>query len=280
MPSENTRSEHVRVLVSLARAFGGALLFALPMLMTAEMWELGATMPPFRIALLMTLMLPLLVLLSYFAGFEATFSIKEDMVDALVAYAAGFGTGGVLLIMLGIIGPGTSLGVAVGSISLQAVPGSIGAMLAHSQLSAHADNDDEVERSTPTPGYGGILFLMLVGALFFAFNLAPTEEVVQVAYRITSWHAVLMLVVSLSLMHAFVYAVQFRGEAELPSDTPWWSAFARFTVPGYAIALLISLYMLWTFGRLEGLSLSAAIIATMVLSLPAAVGAAAARLIL
>jgi uncharacterized membrane protein len=56
--------------------------------------------------------------------------------------------------------------------------------------------------------------------------------------------------------------------------------FIRFTVVGYAIALLISLYVLWTFERTDGMPLRQIIPATIVLGFPAAVGAGAARLIL
>lgn len=42
----------------------------------------------------MILVLPVYVLLSYFTGLETSFSLKDDMVDALVAYAGNSGTGG------------------------------------------------------------------------------------------------------------------------------------------------------------------------------------------
>jgi uncharacterized membrane protein len=45
------------------------------------------------------------------------------------------------------------------------------------------------------------------------------------------------------------------------------------------LAVALSAYMLWTFGRLEGLSLLAAMKVCVVLGFPAAIGAAAARLI-
>ena len=56
--------------------------------------------------------------------------------------------------------------------------------------------------------------------------------------------------------------------------------FLRFTVVGYAIVLLMSAYVLWTFGRLDDSSLGFQISATVVLALPASLGAAAARLVL
>ena len=82
-------------------------------------------------------------------------------------------------------------------------------------------------------------------------------------------------------MHAFVYAVSFKGGHELSADTPWWACVCPLhTLPGYVIALLISLYALWSFERLDGGSFTPAMMAMIVLAFPGAIGAAAARLIL
>ena len=53
----------------------------------------------------------------------------------------------------------------------------------------------------------------------------------------------------------------------------------RFTVVGYALVLIVSLYMLWTFGRIDGTSLFEIVNTVSVLAFPGAIGAAAARLI-
>ena len=79
-------------------------------------------------------------------------------------------------------------------------------------------------------------------------------------------------------MHAFVGAHVFQEREE--HGATHFGVFARFTIVGYALALSISAYMLWTFGRLEGLDLEPIAKAVVVLGLPAAVGAAASRLIL
>ena len=50
--------------IGLARAFDGAIIFSLPILMTMEMWWLGFLMEPWRLALLIALGLPLLFGLS------------------------------------------------------------------------------------------------------------------------------------------------------------------------------------------------------------------------
>ena len=96
----------------------------------------------------------------------------------------------------------------------------------------------------------------------------------------TPWHALLTILCSIAVMHGFVYAVSFKGGQSLEADTPWWHALIRFTLPGYAIALLISLYSLWSFGRLDDAGSMPVLMSMIVLGFPGAVGAAAARLIL
>jgi putative integral membrane protein (TIGR02587 family) len=264
-----------RFFIGLARAFGGAILFALPLAMTMEMWSLGFSMSPLRLALLIIVLLPLLIRLSYHAGFEATFDWKNDVVDAFVAVGVGFVTGGAMLFLFGAVTRGMSMGAVTGMVALQAVPASIGAMLAQSLLGK--SDTSAPDRDT---GYWDELFHMAAGALFLAFNVAPTEEILLIAFKLPALHALVLTPMSLLLMHAFVYAVEFRGESDIPAGTPQWSVFVRFTVAGYAVALAVSAYVLWTLGRTDGIALSEAVVLTLVLGVPAAVGASAARLIL
>src|SRR5688572_16482673 len=76
--------------VDLARAYGGALLFSFPMLMTMEMWWLGFHLEGLRLTLFTALTIPLLIGLSYYDGFEDTFTGKDDVRETFVAYAVGF----------------------------------------------------------------------------------------------------------------------------------------------------------------------------------------------
>lgn len=264
--------------LALARAFGGALIFSLPMLMTMEMWYLGFYISSIRLALFLIVFFPLLIGLAYYSGFEETFGWKNHTLDALVAYAVGFITGGVILTIFSVINIGMSLDEIIGKISIQAVPASIGAMLARSQFSQ--DKKDQQEDEEEQIGYWGELFLMLVGAIFLGLNIAPTEEIALIAYQMTEWHALGLAIISLIIIHAFVYALEFRGQASIPPNTSFWSVFLRFTLVGYAIALLTSSYILWTFGQIQAMAPEQIIMVVIVLSFPAAVGGAAARLIL
>ncbi|HEX2184867.1 MAG TPA: TIGR02587 family membrane protein [Chloroflexota bacterium] len=274
---ESRREADRRFAVGLARAFAGAVFFSLPLLMTMEMWWLGFYMDRLQLALFMAVMLPVLVVLDRYAGFEETSTWGQDVLDALAAYAVGFVAAAAVLLLFGVIGPDTPPGEALGKVALQAVPGSFGAVLASSQLGGEGR---EEERRKRRAGYAAEVFFMLAGALFLAFNVAPTEEMVLISYLMTPLHALLLAAASLALMHAFVYAVEFRGTPQRGEGVTHLSAFLRFTVVGYAVALLVSAYVLWTFGRFEGEAAARIVMQAVVLGFPAALGAAAARLIL
>lgn len=264
-------------LVSLARAFGGALFFSLPMLMTMEMWEQGVTISPLRLVLFLAITLPVLTGLSWYSGFEPTETLKDDLVDAFVAYAIGFCTSALMLSLLGVIERSMPTQELVTLISLQSIPASIGALLAQSQFGIRTTEEEQKKEDT---GYWGELFLMFAGAVYLGLNLAPTEEVLMIGYQLTAWQGIVLLLFSLVLIHAFVYSLQFRGQDVFPEGASFGLVFIRFTVVGYAIALLMSWYILWTFGRSDGLSLNQNLMITIILALPASIGAAAARLIL
>lgn len=277
---DGDRSGTREFLVGLARAFGGAIFFSLPLLMTMEMWRLGFYMDRVRLALFMLLMVPMLIGLDHYSGFRTTSSWREDAVDGVVAYGVGFVASAVVLFLLSIVDTGMRADEVVGKVSLQAVPASFGAMLANSQLGNAGHKGERKKEREQRAGFGAQVFLMAAGATFLAFNVAPTEEMVLIAFKMTLWRALAVMGASLLLMHAFVFAVNFRGTESPPEGTPWWSLFLRFTVTGYAVALLVSAYVLWTFGRYEDGAYSVYLTEAVVLGFPASLGAAAARLVL
>jgi putative integral membrane protein (TIGR02587 family) len=276
LTSSTSPGANRRFAVGAARAFGGALIFSLPLLMTMEMWWLGFHADRLRLALLLAVQVPLLVALAHFCGFEETSGRLDAAVDAAAAFGIACVTALGALSLFGIVGAGMSADEIVGKVAVQAVPGSVGALLAQSQFG----QVEEEGRKRREAGHAGEYFFMAVGALFLAANVAPTEEMVLIAHKMTEWQVLALAVASLALMHAFVFAVEFRGQESLPPGTPFWSAFLRFSVLGYVIALAISAYVLWTFGRFDGMGAGEVVKITMVLGFPSALGAAAARLIL
>jgi putative integral membrane protein (TIGR02587 family) len=265
--------------IGLGRAFGGAVIFAIPLLMTMEMWWLGFSMEPDRLLLFMSINIAILIGLSYFAGFEKTFSWKEDAMDAFAAFGVGILTSATMLTLLAVITFDMTWSEIVGKVALQSVPASIGAMLGRKQLGGGQDTQAEEERKAEA-GYGGELFLMLAGALFMAFNVAPTEEMILIAYQMSPWHTLALGVLSIVLLHVLVYTVGFSGQESRPEGGTFLSTFFHFTLAGYGIALLISFYVLWTFGRTEDVAPTEIANMVVVLGFPASLGAATARLVI
>lgn len=266
------RRRETAFLRDLGRAFGGALLFNIPLLMTMEMWEQGVVMDRWRLLAFILAGLPLLYGLAYYAGFSRSRGLRNDLLDTAVALAVGFITSSALLVMFGVLEWDAPPREALGMVALQAVPGAMGALLARRQLAgADGGDGDEDEAS-----YFGELFLMAAGALFFALNVAPTEEVILIAYKATPWHALALIVASVTLLHLIVFNAGFAGQEE--AEHPL-RAFLLFTLPGYAIALGVSLFALFLFGRTDGHPLEGLLQTVIVLGFPGAVGAAAARLL-
>lgn len=256
----------------LGRAFAGALVFNIPLLMTMEMWEQGVVMDRWRLLTFIVAGLPLLYGLSYYAGFSKRCGLVNDALDTAVALAVGFVTASVLLILFGVVEWDAPPREALGMVALQAIPGAMGALLARRQLSGEGGGDTDEDQAS----YFGELFLMTVGALFFALNIAPTEEMILIAYKATPVHILALIAVSILLLHLIVFKAGFAGQEE--ADHPL-KAFFHFTVPGYAIALAVSLFALFLFGRIEGHSVAGVVQTMIVLGFPASIGAAAARLL-
>lgn len=265
-------------LTSLARAAGGALLFAFPLLMTMEMWWLGHSMERWRLLVFIASAMPMLLGLSYFAGFEPTFRLLDEVLDALAAFAVGMLVALVSLSLLGQIGPGMTASEVVGKLAVCAVPASIGALVAGKQFGGR--DGDGGQRQKEHIGYLGRLFLMSVGAIFLAFSVAPTEEMSLIAYMMSPWHALLLAAATILLLQVFVYGLGFPGQSERRAEHSLARTVLAFTLPGYAIALTISLYCLWAFGRLQGAALHEVAQMTVVLAFPAGLGAATARLVI
>lgn len=268
-------------LTNLGRAFAGAILFSFPILMTMEMWALGSSLDGYRLALFIVLSFPLLVGLSYYDGFESTSRLFDDVVDTFVAYAVGFVTSGVVLLMFNVINISMSPDEILGKVALLALPASLGAVLARSLIVVDDGTAEEGESRQRQATYLGQLFLITAGAVFLSMSVAPTEEIILLGFKMTAMHTVGVILLSILLMHAFIHAVERSGHSNaLTPDQGELSIFLRYTVVGYAIVLVICYYILWTFGSLGGMEFSQQIKTVVVLGVPAAIGGGASRLIL
>ena len=247
-------------LIGVSRAFAGALIFALPMLMTMELWWLGSYIAQYKLALLLVITIPLLTGVSWISGFEPNRVLADAVIDAFVAIAVGAVMSVTILYLFRIITVETPTIEVIGKVSVQTFPAGLGAALARSQLGQGSAKDKDGGRKS----YVVTLGIMVVGALFLGLNVAPTQEVELLSYKMDTWALLALISITLLLMHAFVYALSFRGAPKAVPGATFWAQFARYTVVGYALVLLVSLYLLWTFGKTESVGLAQVISATVV----------------
>ncbi|HEV7436559.1 MAG TPA: TIGR02587 family membrane protein [Pseudorhizobium sp.] len=275
-PTDKATGSNNQFLRGIARAFAGSLIFSLPMLMTMEMWWMGFTMSAWRIAILLVVTVPLLLGLSLFAGFRSARSICDNIADVFVAIFVAVIAAIVTLWLFGVLEASMSLREVVGKVAVQMVPGSIGAMLARSQLGESSAEDEAGSGEEP---YWGELFIMAVGAIFLSFNVAPTEEMVLIAYKMSVWQELCLALLSLLLMHAFVYSSNFKGGSSM-GEEGFIRIFLRYSIVGYVTVIVVSMAILWFFGRADGTGMEEFLSASIVLAFPGSIGAAAARLVL
>ena len=263
---------NLRYAAGLARAGLGAMIFALPLTMTLEMWQFGVTVDPWRLLLTLALSLPMLLALSWYAGFEPTFSLLDNVLDAFAAITVSAIACLFVLLLFGEIGWDSSPGEVVGKLTVLSFGASIGALLTDKQFN---DQPGDQPRTSISAGFGGRLFVMGVGALFLALNVAPTEEVELIAGNINPFQSALLACASMALLGAVLRAAdpgRKSGRGRIPVQI-------SHTFAGYGLCFLLSLYVLWFFGRTDGTALAETIECVIVLSFPASLGAGAARLI-
>ena len=269
-----------------ARGAGGALLVGTPLLLTMEMWWSGFAIPPQRILLFYLANFVVLLALEHYSGFREEGSFLEEVIDAIEALGIGTVVAAIMLYVTAVIDDGLGAGAVLRTIILESIPLSIGASVAISLLGGDAEsewNGDELraKRERREAGFWGTQAIGVAGALYFGFNVAPTEEPMTIGLRMTWWHTIVLLLVSLAVVHAILYAVGFRGSERLPEGHGWWRSLVGLGSVTYTVAALVALFLLWVFGRIgPDTGFFAALQMTIALAFVTSLGSAAGRLII
>ena len=256
------------------RAAGGGLILGLPLLYTMEVWWHGFALPAWKILLLLAVGLVIVIGYNAIAGFRRERTVAELLADSVSALGLGIVIALVALLVLGRIDATTSLRDAAGKVALEAIPISFGASLAAAQLGGQEGTGEGGQTKV---GPLARLFVGAGGALFFALNVAPTEEPMMLGIEASPLLLMAMIATSLLVTFALVYYADFGGRTRSGSgilEHPWSE-----TISAYAVSLGVALLLLWSFGRTDGERLPAIIGMTVMLGLVAAVGAAVARLL-
>lgn len=257
------------------RGVAGGLLFSLPLLYTMEVWQAAFLIPPHR--QLGYLLGTFVLLLGYnrFSGLHPDTTWAEVVVDSVEELGLGLVLSAAILAALGRIEPGQQVDEILGRIVVEAMVVAIGVSVGTAQLGG---DDSRGQRDEPI-GFGGHLVLAACGAVLFAANVAPTEEVIMLGVELLPPQLLGLMALSLLLGGLILYFSDFRGSGRRPAR-PGGAEVLRGIVDTYAVSLVCAGLVLWLFGRLDGIGFPAAVGQIVALGVVATVGAAAGRMLL
>jgi len=288
-----------RELDDLVRGMSGGFLFGIPLLYTMEVWWIGSFVDHPRMLVALAASFVVVLLLNHTGGFRRTEDIRlrDAAIDSVEALAIGVVCTSIVLVLLRRITFDTPLDEALGKVIYEAVPFTLGVALARQLLSSGGDTNSGArgvsglaeEDGGARQGDGqphaelnatvADVGATLVGALFVAFNIAPTDEIPMLAAASEGPWLLAMIAASLLISYAIVFEAGFADQEQRMQQRGVFQRPLSETVASYLISLVAAAIMLWFF---ESLSLDDPwqmwLRHTLVLGLPATIGGAAGRL--
>ncbi|HEX8231583.1 MAG TPA: TIGR02587 family membrane protein [Chloroflexia bacterium] len=267
----------------IAHGMSGAFLFGVPLLFTMEMWWIGNYTEPLRLLIIVAVAFGANLMLASFAGFKEERSFFAHVSQAIEALAIGVVASTVVLLVLNQIGIGDSMHSLLGRITVQVLPLSLGASAANVLLARGRDKMDEAENGEGgSPWKATLLDLArtIGGALFIGFSIAPTEEVPMLAAQLSPGQELALIGLSLAITYMIVFVSGFSPREQDQSHGPFQRPISE-TAASYIVALLVAFGALLIFSQVDLSEPLPSIVAkTLVLGLPAAIGGAAARVLI
>lgn len=260
------------------RGVAGGLISSLPLLFTMEMWWAGFIAHPAR--LLVGLLGTFVLLLAYnrYAGLRDDASLTEVAIDSVEELGIGLVLSAGVLFLLGRIHANMPANEIIGQIVIEAMTVAIGVSVGTAQLGGGGDEKCGME-GEEQPSFFGQISIAFCGAILFAFNVAPTEEIVVFGVENEPWHFLATALVSLILGALILHFSEFRGAQRFVRHEGWFQVTGHIAVT-YVVALCAAAILLWFFGRFEDNSFAVNLSQTVILGLPANLGASAGRLLL
>ena len=277
----------MKELVDLARAASGGMLFGIPLLFTMEVWWVGSKTRPLESLGILTMSFLIVLVLNKTSGFRRDSDVtwRDAAIDSVEALAVGLVCVAFVLMLIREVTFSTPLSEALGKIVYESAPFGVGIGLAHNFLrrgraeDEDSDGNDKNEGRSPLSATLADVGATVIGAVFIAFNIAPTDEVPMIAAAMGPAWQVGMVLASLVISYWIVFESGFSSQEQRRNQPGVLQHPITETVAAYAVALLSAVVMLWFFQRFgTDEPLSARLGYVVVLGLPAAVGGAAGRL--
>jgi putative integral membrane protein (TIGR02587 family) len=266
-----------------ARGMAGGLMFSLPLLYTMEVWWAGFVAEPMRLLLYLATAFVLLLGYNHYAGLHHDACWSEVVIDSVEEMGLGLVVAAAMLFLLGQIELDHTAYEILGKITVEAMTVAIGISIGTSQLggddeSRRRKSGAEVSAKTDAT-FGGQIVIACCGAVLFAANVAPTQEILMIATESHLTKLVGITLLSLALTALILYYIEFTGSRRFVGAGSLVSVIIGTTI-SYAVALVVSGAILWFFGRFDDVALLTCVSQTIVLGLAATLGASAGRLLL
>ena len=221
------------------RGVAGGLLFSLPLLYTMEVWQGGFTIPPERQLIYVLLAFVLLLGYNRYAGLHPDVTWAEVAIDSIEELGIGLLLAALVLLLIGRIGAGQSAEEVVGKIVVEAVTVAIGVSVGTAQLGGGDEVTNSSQAITQQVTFGSQLTLAACGAVLFAANVAPTEEIALIGIELSGPRLALVGLVTMALGALILFYSDFRG-AKQWSRVEGVGGVLRGTVITYAVGLATS----------------------------------------
>jgi putative integral membrane protein (TIGR02587 family) len=262
------------------RGLAGGLLFSLPMLYTQEMWRAGGLLGPER--LLVGMLGAFLMLLGYnrYAGLRCDAGLLEVVIDSVEELGLGLALAALLLIALGGLDLSMSLEEQLGRVLVCGLAVAIGVSVGTAQLGGGDEDEEGMTDDDGRPaGFTGQLVLAICGAVLVAANIAPTDEIPEIAGTMTPVALLCLSGLTLAVAAMVLHFSEFVG-ASTHTLRRNDSDVVTGILATYLVSLAAAAALLWFFGRFSGDSPGECLAQVVVLGLPTAIGASAGRLLL
>jgi putative integral membrane protein (TIGR02587 family) len=266
-----------------ARGVAGGLLFSLPLIYTMEVWWAGFLARPPHLLLYFLAGFGLLFAYNRYSGLRQDASWSEVAFEAVEEMGLGLLLAAFLLWLVGQLQTGMTFGEALGKVVVEGVTVAIGVSVGSAQLGGNGGNDDQgMSRDRDEKlGLPGQIALAACGAVLFASNVAPTEEIVVIAVEASPWKVLGLALFSLALSALILFYSDFRGSDRVaPQEERGAATVLSRVVLHYSVALVVSAFILWFFGRFDGASPPVCLAQIVVLGVAASLGASVGRLLL
>jgi putative integral membrane protein (TIGR02587 family) len=271
-----------RSLREYARGVVGGLLFSLPLLYTMEVWWAGFVSRPSLLLLYLGVGFLLLFGYNRYAGLHQDASWWEVGFEAVEEMGLGLLVAAGILWLIGQIDGTMPASEIVGKVVVEAVTVAIGISVGSAQLGVgDGKHQGMAGRESDRPlSLAGQIVLAVCGAVLFASNVAPTEEIVLIAIESTRWQVVGLAVLSFAIGGIILFYSDFKGSDQVRAPQDGAGTMLLRTSLNYAVALAASAFILWFFGRFEGASAEVAVAQVVALGVAASLGASTGRILL